>query len=304
MNNSRKQEGSDEQLFREEISKILYPQGNYKIEKDCFEVFYNKENEGKSTENFRRLLNKKKSINESISSTTRVSQLRTDITKKIKQTFEGEMKADIQERIELIPGRRGHPEKGNAPHEVASDWLWNYKYPRWLVDRGLQSLIAGADQSSEWIDFFKSIDIDIDIDSSNRGLQGNPRPQPSQPTIDLNKSYLMSIKLPKSEGYFLLLNRGFFTRLFLCPSQDYAPNTKIDKEEMSIPQEDAQCRDIFFDEIGKEEFIGIWVNKDLKLPWGQEESSPECTPERINHLLAELKASQCQVFYKSFNVVS
>ncbi len=294
MNESRRQEGSDEQLFGEEISKLLYPQGNSQIEKDCFEVFYNKENERKSTENFRRLLNKKKSINGTIPSTTRVTQLRTDITKKIKQTFESEMKADIQERIELIPGRRGHPERGNAPHEVASDWLWNYKYPRWLVDRGLQSLIAGAKKNSEWIDF-KS------IDSSNRLPGGHRR---SQPTIDLNTPSFMSIKLPKSEGYFLLLNRGFVTRLFFCPSQDYAPNTKIDKEEMLIPQEDAECLDIFFDEIGKEEFIGIWVNKDLKLPWGQEELLPECTPERINHLLTELKASQCQVFYKSFNVVS
>ncbi len=297
MDESRKQECSDEQLFREEISKRLYPQGNSQIEKNCFEVFYNQENERKSTENLRRLLNKENILNGTITSTTRVTQLRTDITKKIKQTFESEMKADIQERIELIPGRQGHPEKGNAPHEVASDWLWNYKYPRWLVDRGLQSLIARAKKNSDWINF-------IPIDESNKGIKGHPRPQPSQPTIKLESSSFMSIKLPKSEGYFLLLNRGFVTRFFLCPSQDYAPNTKIDEEEMLIPQEDAECVNIFFDEIGKEEFIGIWVNKDLKLPWGQEESLPECTPERINHLLAELKASQCQVFYKSFNVVS
>ncbi|MGK7878261.1 MAG: hypothetical protein AB4426_34645 [Xenococcaceae cyanobacterium] len=295
MSELREQERNDEQLFMEEMSKLLYPQSHSKIKKDCFEVLYNKENEGKSTGEFMNLLNQKERLNCTIHSDTRVTQLRTDVAKKIKQSFEPEMRADIGERVDLIPGKKGRSEKGNAPHEVASHWLWDYKYPRWVVDRGLQSLIVGADKRSDWIDF-KAID-------SHCALTGNRRPLPVQPTIELNTPSFMSIKLPNPWGYFLLLNRGFVQRLFLCPSLDVAPTNQVDGEEMLMPQKDAGLENIFFNEIGKEEFIGIWVEKQLNLPWVQSESLPSCTPERINHLLSELSGSQCQVFYKSFDVV-
>ena len=46
------------------------------------------------------------------------------------------MRADItKERVDLIEaGGKGHPRKGEAPHEVASHWLWHYKYPREVMD--------------------------------------------------------------------------------------------------------------------------------------------------------------------------
>ena len=301
MKESRKPECIDEEFFIKEISIILYPQVTYEFEKACFEVLYNQENVGKRRADLITKLNKKKSINDSIKSNTRVSQIGTNIAGKIKQTFGGEMNVDIPDRINRIPnpdepGKPGHPPKGNSPHEVASDWLWNYKYPRWLVDRGLDSLIADADKRSDWIDFNP-------IDEDCRGAHGHRRPQTSQRTIKLNTPFFMSIKLPNPDGYFWLLNRGFVTRSFFCPSLDFAPTNKVDGEEILIPHKDAECLDIFFDETGQEEFIGIWVDKELNLPWVQEESFPRCTPERINHLLAELSESQYQVFYKSFDVV-
>lgn len=297
MNELRQQENSNEQLFLEEISTLLYPQGNSQFEKDCFEVFYSKEYEGKKRAELLFLLNRKKSINGTIPSVERVSQLKKDQAKKIKETFEAEMKADIEEDFNSIQGNgKGHPRKGKAPHEIAFNWLWNYKYPRGLVDRELQYLIGAADKHSDWINF-------IPINESNKGINGHRRPQPSQPTINLETSSFMSINLPKSEGYFLLLNRGFVTRVFLCPSGDFAPTNKVDGEEMLIPQKDARNEDLFFDKIGQEEFIGIWADQDLNLPWVEEESLPSCTPKRINNLLAELKLSQYQVFYKSFEVV-
>ena len=230
--------------------------------------------------------------------TTRVSQLRTDVAKKLVKQFEAEMVADEIAVEDINNSNKGGLCSEKRPYRIAADWLWNYQYQRWLVDRALQPLIAGAAPDSDWIAF--------ELVKGERALKpGTPRPKPPPPSIPLKVPFCVSIKLPKPEGYFLLLNRGFVTRLILCPSVGIAPSPQISGQEILMPQEDAQLENIYFDERGKEEFIGIFVDSSLDLDWlkpNQQDSIPICTPERINELLFFLKETEYQVFYQSLEV--
>ena len=143
---------------------------------------------------------------------------------------------------------KGGSSAEKRPYRIAANWLWNYQYRRWLVDRALQPLIADAAPDSDWI-AFEPVEGD-------RALTGEERPKPSQPSIPLKVHSCISIKLPKPEGYFLLLNRGFVTRLILCPSLGIAPSSQVSSQEILMPQEDAQLQNIYFDERGKEEKEG------------------------------------------------
>ena len=296
----RREESSDEQLFIQEISQKLYPEGRYQIkEKLIFEVCYAPENMGLPTEELAEYLNNRYFDDGQRQITAaRVSQLRTVVAKRLLEEFQDEMIADKVEVEKITDGGRGGSKPHEKPYRIAGDWLWRCKFSRWVVDLALKPIIPDADKCSGWIDF-------IPVDNCSRGIV--PPPSPTKPKIKVNTSYFMSIRLPNPKGYFLLLNRGLITRYCICPSLYIAPNNEFDRDgQLLMPQETATAKDIQFNEVGKEDFIGIVVDRSLNKNWLQpnnNEQLPTLNLERITKLISELEKVKHELFDRDFNIV-
>ena len=270
----------NEDLFIQECSQKAYPKlFHQNKERIIFEFCYLYKNVEYKTEeladalNFRHFNDGQREI-----TPVRVSQLRTKVAKRLLEEFEDEMIADGVKIEKIEDGCQGAGNPLEKPWRIAFDWLWECKFPRWEVDLALNTLIDSVDSHPDWIDF-RSIDVD-----QNRAFTVTPRPQSPNPKIKVNIPYFMSIKFPSPKGYFLLFNRGFVTRLCICPSLYAAPNNQVVEEYMLLPQDNAEGKDIIFSEIGKEEFIGVQVDKPLTLQWlnsNKEELLPTLTLERI-----------------------
>ncbi|NES63940.1 MAG: hypothetical protein F6K24_00930, partial [Okeania sp. SIO2D1] len=162
----------------------------------------------------------------------------------------------------------------------------------------------------DWIKF-------VTNDEKNKGGLVLPPPPPkveqTTPTIPAKKSFWMEIDFPVNNHQLLLLNRSPDGQKLLCPSFAYAPNSIIEKPPIVLPQENSWAgqnggqTNFRFDELGKEEFLAIALEKPLNLPWltpCEEEPLIEWNGERIKELFEELeKQNNWQVFYQSFDVV-
>ncbi|WP_354635153.1 hypothetical protein [Planktothricoides raciborskii] len=198
------------------------------------------------------------------------------------------------------------------------DWLWNYKFKRWLEKNAWSILKEKAKNSDNWLQFLTNEDM-ASLKRGDRGLMMPPPPasvQQTQPTIPINQSLWMVIDLelqPETNYQLLLLNRSQDGESLLCPSSAFAPNALIDKPPILLPQKDswaAQAENPINFKFGKletEEFLAIVLNQSLDLPWltpRQEELLPEWTGERIKELFEKLEQQDnWQVFYQSFDVV-
>jgi hypothetical protein len=214
--------------------------------------------------------------------------------------YDSEMRADGIDVDCLLKGERG---RGGAWEKVYT-WLHNYKYPRWRAQWIWQAFKKKAQpHNRHWLSF--------QVCDSTRGMIV---PLPREEGIEIQKPLVMKLDIEHSEGYLLLLNRGSDdcgsqTRYLVCPSQAFAPKLEPITNLLFLPQPGAMCREIKFDAIGEEEYIGIVVNEIPEhLTWlkpNEYEPAPIWDDARIYELWQEIEQrSDCQIFYQSFKTVA
>jgi hypothetical protein len=234
-----------------------------------------------------------------------VGRLETEHKKAISGLYEAEMRTDGVDVDSLLNGKKG--EKGTW--EVVYDWLWNYKYLRWLDKNGWQILQEKAKAPPNWIKFLT--EDEVAILGKNRGSYLKPPPPELTPTIPANQRLLMAIDLEYPNYQLLLLNRSEQGTVLHCPSFGYALNPIMEKPPILLPQKDSWAhktnQEFIFKETGKEEFLAIVLEKPLNLDWltpQRQDALPKCNAERIKELFNQLQQQgNWHVFYQSFDVV-
>lgn len=228
----------------------------------------------------------------------------------IKGLYAAEMRADGVDVDSLLNKEQG--EKGNW--KVVYDWLWNYKYPRWLEANSWELLREKAQSPANWIQFLTKEDQQKVLNGELRGayLKRPPAPEPEiPPIIPVNEKLRMRIDLEYPQYQLLLFNRSEAGTVLHCPSFGYAVNSIIEQPPILLPQKDSWAgktnQYFLFEDKGQEEFLGIVLKEPLNLPWlipKQEEALPEWNAERIKELFEQLEQQDnWHIFYQSFDVV-
>jgi len=222
-----------------------------------------------------------------------------NVVRTIARQYESEITGDGIEVASLVNGKRG--QKG--AWEKVYNWLSKQKFPRWRTDFIWHTWQKKAQSRRDWLSFGES--------NAQRGMVV---PIPPSSKIKTNKPLIMQIELEHSESYLLLLNRGKYqqnkeTKYLVCPSQAFAPKPEPVANLRYLPQSGAICQEIQFDAAGKEEYIGIIVDKiPENIAWlnpNPQEPAPHWDESRIFELWQQLETQQSyQVFFQSFEIVS
>ncbi len=175
----------------------------------------------------------------------------------------------------------------------------NYIWSSWKQE-------ASKHEHLRWIEFFP-------VESNNRMPMRVSSPSPLNRNLKKGILYKVKIKLNVLGYYFLLLNRGLnnqgiiVSRYLVIPSLDFAPNPLLEAIDL-IPQQNAKFEGIEFDAEGKEEYIGILLDKTLDLPWLNPTPKHPTLEWNVKHLEAVLEQLQNldtrQVFYRDFEILS
>lgn len=178
---------------------------------------------------------------------------------------------------------------------VLYDWLWEKYFPRWLLEQQWQELISKADRVDDW----------LQVTPAERDLR---IPQASKSIAPLKTEVNLRVNLKLANCYLLLLNQGTNGNKYcLCPSKGFAPSGDLSEQEMYLPQMGAMSPSMVFEEVGKEHFIGIVMEKPLELLWlrpNDGEPVPSLDANRLKELWENLEQQgNWQLFYKSFDVV-
>jgi hypothetical protein len=240
-----------------------------------------------------------------------INQYIKEVIKKIYRAFPEELAQDGITEQELglgnqkrAPGRKKSDTK--TPWQIAYQWLWETKYYRWLQDYIWNDWQQRATHNVEWIEF-----CDAPSEYASKGMK-IPQPLPKE-SLPINTPLSLKINLDNSGSYILLFNRGLnaqgnITKYLVTPSQAFAPNYQLMEKSTLIPLQDALCDDIHFDTVGKEEYIGIVIDKALNLPWlnpDPENPVVEWQGKHLEQVWEQLQAEDnWRVFYRDFNVVS
>lgn len=202
------------------------------------------------------------------------------------------------------PGRK--TSKTASPWQIAYKWLWEKKYYSWLQDYIWEDWQQRAQKNLDWIEF-----CDAPSQYASKGMK-IPQPLPKE-NLPINTPLSLKINLDNSGSYLLLFNRGLnaqgnTTKYLVAPSQAFAPSYQLTQKSTFIPLQDAMCEDIQFDTVGKEEYIGIVIDKALNLPWlnpNPENPVLEWQGKHLEQLWQQLHTlDNWRIFYRDFNVVS
>jgi hypothetical protein len=212
------------------------------------------------------------------------------IIRTLADAFESQMIQDAVDVEFLKSKERGQDGKWL----VVYDWLWEKCFPRWLLEQQWQELVAKADKVDDW----------LQVTPVERTLR---MPEPHQSTVPLKTEVYLLVNLNWANHYLLLLYQGTEKKYCLCPSKGFAPSGELSEKEMYLPQMGAMTSSMVFEEVGKEHFIGIVMEKPLELLWlrpNDGEPVPELDANRLNQLWEKLEQQgNWQMFYKSFDVV-
>ena len=176
------------------------------------------------------------------------------------------------------------------------DWLWEKNFPRWLLDQRWQELVDQADKVDDW----------LQVAPTERDFKKTPEVPPSK--IPLKTDIYLVVNWKGGNRYLLLLNQGTSGNKYcFCPSKGFALSGELSQQKMYLPQKGAAEPSINFEEVGKEHFIGIVMEKPLDLAWlrpNGQEPVPSLDAGRLNELVEKLEQQgNWQMFYKSFEVV-
>lgn len=297
-----------EREYLEYISKQIFP-GNVppELQYETFkERFYPNNYTLKSIEIAKGLSQRHKQDYES-----GINQYIKEVIKKIYRVFREELAQDGITEQELglgkgTPGRK--TSNTESPWRIAYKWLWEKKYYCWLQDYIWNDWQQRAPHNVDWIEF-----CDRPSEYASKGMK-IPQALPKE-SLPINTPLSLKINLDSSGSYLLLFNRGLdnqgnITRYLVTPSQAFAPIYQLAEKTILIPQQNAMLYDdgIEFDTVGKEEYIGIVIDKALNLPWlNPDPQNPvlEWQGMHLEQLWEQLRnLDNWRVFYQDFDVVS
>lgn len=238
------------------------------------------------------------------------------VIRKIRNSFAKEIQSS---EIPLERLRRnkndGRPanEEGQ-PWKVLSEWLWGIKYISWVEDYIWNEWKAQATPNSKWIDF-------------SDGAKGLKIPAPeATPILPKDTPLSVQINIDKPESYLLLFNRGIkilaeetqeevLTKFLIAPSQGFAPNSKLTKARMLMPQKGSMAADnnmkFEFDAASTEEYsvleeyVAILVDEEVDLEWLKPDpANPalEWDGSHLEQLWNQLQKQNTQIFHREFEV--
>ncbi|MBD2432473.1 hypothetical protein CEN44_13775 [Fischerella muscicola CCMEE 5323] len=240
-----------------------------------------------------------------------INQHIKEVIEKIYRGFRDELAQDgITEQQLGLGNQKGNPGRKTSdiksPWQIAYEWLWDIKYSRWLQDYIWENWKQRAQTNVEWIQF-----CDRSVEYASKGMK-IPQALPKE-IIPINTPLSLKINLDNPGSYLLLFNRGLdaqgnTTKYLVTPSQAFAPSYQLMEKSTLIPLQNAMCEDIQFDSVGKEEYIGIVIDKALNLPWlnpNPENPVLEWQGKHLEQVWEQLHAQDnWRVFYRDFNVVS
>ena len=226
---------------------------------------------------------------------------------KLYKTYKEEMRKDEIEESQL-KGKQGQSSNStDSPWQIAYRWIWEVQYPRWQQDYLWNDWKEKAQINLDWMEF-----SDRTLDYAHRGLV-IPKPA-SKASIPINTPLNLEINIDSPDSYLYLFNRGVdaqdnTTRYLIAPSQAFAPNCYLADKITLMPQQGAICEEvgIQFDAEGKEEYLGIVVDKPLELRWlnpDPENPALEWQGTHLGEVWEQLQDKNWQVFYRDFEVVS
>ncbi len=222
-----------------------------------------------------------------------------NVRKTIKGIYQKEMEAD---GLSFHKRKKGE----DGAWQPIYNWLWNYKFPRWQVDKYWQLLQQKVkDFNFEWIRFVPPTEI-LETDRMMKASSSQPIKSKIPQKIPVNQQLLMSVDLPNKDSYLLLLNRGLNSRFFVCPSAVAADN-HIVKTPIFLPLKGSELDRIEFSDMGKEEYLAIVLDRPLEVEWlqlNEEDPFPSCEPDRMMELWQQLEGrTDWRVYYEAFEVV-
>ncbi len=248
-----------------------------------------RKNRNISHTNIAKKMNNIEMFNDSISikSITTTAQ---NVNRQIIHIYQEEMNADECNTENLLNRKNGQ----GGVWEIIYDWLWDYKYPRYLW----VYLKEKATNNDDW----------IGIPTHNKKIVIPEMPKYEIDIIPLNKPFDMFVNLPVNQGYLLLLNQGENEQFLLCPSLGFAPQCELNNKTLFLPQKDSLAREklqgMLFDKERKEEFIGIVLKTLPKFDWLTTDKEPvvKLTRQHFEDLLSLEMFENCPIFYKLFAV--
>ena len=234
--------------FLEAITKdclLAAPQ----VRKLIFQLRFNPEN--KELDHQEIAVRLKKKINENISD--RIGTELQYIIKALVNKFHAQMIED-EVNFELLQStKRGE----HGKWLVVYDWLWQKYFPRWSLETQWQNLVAKADKTDDWLQVKEVTSVERDW----------KKPQLPKPTIPLGAEINLIVNWLGGNRYLLLLNQGTSGNKFcFCPSKYFAPSNQFSQQEMRLPQDDVE-NPLYFEDVGKEHFLGIVMEQPLDLAW-------------------------------------
>lgn len=229
----------------------------------------------------------KKELNEDVSD--RIGTELKEIIKSLVNKFEAQMMKDEVD-VEYL---KSNDKKNKGKWQRVYDWLWNYYYPRWSLEKQWQNLVAQANKTDDW----------LEVTPASRDVK-----LPTQATIPLKKDIYLQVKWNGDNCYLLLLNQGTSGDKFcICPSPYFAPSAELSGQGMNVPPAGAKAKSMVFEDLGKEHFLGIVMEQPLDLAWLRPNSGelvPALDAGRLHELLEMLEQQgNWELFYKSFEVV-
>ncbi|MEG4231287.1 hypothetical protein QUA40_04080 [Microcoleus sp. Pol11C3] len=308
------------QNFQNQIAESLFG-ANVSEERVCFLKRFAPKNHPDKRESTHKEIAKLMKNDLAVYCEEKINQTIRKVIEVVHKAYGEEMKADGVNIEALLNLKAGGTLKGKedqeshkkfSPWKEAYKWLWNHKYLRWVDINGWEILKKQAKTAPDWIQFLTEQEM-ASVGVGTRALKPlSPRSYARKidPTIPINQPLSMRVDLAYPNYQMLLFYRSAEMKYILCPSLGYAPNG-VNQPPMTLPQEGSVADDnkerFTFEELGKEEFLAIAVEKPFNLDWlipREEEALPEWNAERLKELFEQLERdSNWQVFYQSFEVV-
>jgi hypothetical protein len=210
--------------------------------------------------------------------------------------YEQQMKADELDIESILNAKRGE----NDVRKRVYSWLWDKQFPRYLWEK----LRKESDKNQDWIRF-----VDESLVSSERGLVvRTPKNEPKTIPINQSLDLVINVDADCCNHHLLLFNRGLTDFHLICPTEVFAPKSKIEEIPWLMPTEGSIANKdewkFEFDTTGTEEFLAIVIEQPLELEWLKLSKQLQFEPKHLVELWEQLeKNKNWRSFYQSFEVV-
>ncbi|MDJ1185254.1 hypothetical protein [Roseofilum casamattae] len=213
----------------------------------------------------------------------------SEVVKKIAKQFATEMEADAVNLDLLKPNNPGSPEI--SPWKICYDWLWDKSFPRWVFSKVRQQPEMTVQPG--WLEFITPEDA--------QKIGGTPKEPPQ--VLQQNLDYWLQVKVPVP-GTLLLLNKSYSNTYCLCPCVGMSKTYEISKPVELMPHPEAELASVYFEHLGTEEFIAIWLEEGWPFADLGKEILPQLNRDRAQQIWDGLQGKQWQGFHRQIQVTS